>query len=78
MAQITLSDLISQETKRNLIAFYARLREQEPLIYIPDDLSGMGGAWMATTYDDAVTILKDPPFTKDKRKVLPPADAPVL
>ena len=74
MVKITLSDLISQETKRNLIPFYARLREQEPLIYIPDDLYGMGRSWMATTYDDAVTILKDPRFTKDKRKVLPPQD----
>ncbi len=70
MTQVTFSDFISQETKRNLIAFYARLRAQERLIYIPDFM-GMGPAWIATNYDDAMTILRDPRLTKDKLKVAP-------
>jgi cytochrome P450 len=71
MAQITLSDLISQETKRNPSAFFARLREQEPLSHFT--FNGME-AWITTTYDDAIAILRDPRFIKDIQKVSPPED----
>ena len=73
MAQITMSDLISQETKRNPSAFFGKLRAQEPLSYITN-FGGFGGAWIATTYDDAIAILKDPRFIRDMRKVSPPED----
>ncbi len=73
MTQIPASDLISQETKRHPHAFYGKLREQGPLTYITD-FYGMGNAWIATNYDDALTILRDPRFTKDRRKVAPPQD----
>jgi cytochrome P450 len=71
MGQITFTDLLSQETKRDPIAFYACLREQGPLIPLTS-LFGMGEAWIVTTYDDAIAILKDPRFTKDIQKVSPP------
>jgi cytochrome P450 len=74
MAQkITVSDLLTQETKRNPAAFYAHLREQEPLIHV-DDFLGIGKAWIVTNYDDALVLLKDPRFTKDRRKVVSTED----
>ena len=71
MVPITLRDLISQEAKRNPSAWYRKLREREPLSYI-SNFGDFGGAWIATTYDDAVTILKDPRFTRDRRKIASP------
>ena len=73
MEKIIAGDLLSQETMRNPHAFYANLREQGPLSYIPD-FYGMGSAWIATNYDDAIAILKDPRFIKDRRKILSPED----
>lgn len=71
--KITVSDLLTPETKRNPSAFYAHLRAQEPLTYV-DDFLGMGKAWIVTNYDDAIALLKDPRFTKDRRKVLSAGD----
>ncbi len=73
MGQITFTDLLSQETKRDPIAFSARLREQEPLIHLTGPF-GMGESWIVATYNDAIAILKDPRFTKDIQKVSPPED----
>ena len=70
--KITVSDLLTQDTKSNPSAFYAHLR-QDLLTYV-DDFLGMGSAWIVTNYDDAIALLKDPRFTKDKRKVLSPGD----
>jgi cytochrome P450 len=70
MKQLTLSDLLAQETKRHPAAFYARLREQGPLAYL-SDFRGMGGAWITTTYADALAIAKDPRFIKDREKIAP-------
>lgn len=78
MNQITLNDLLAQETRRNLTAFFARLREQGPLVYVADfsAMNGMtGGAWILTRYDDALALLKDPRFTKDIQKIHPEGDA---
>ncbi len=66
MTQITLSDLFSH--KHNPYPFYARLREQGPLSHFTWRGIEM---WLVTTYDDAVSILKDPRFTLDKQKVVP-------
>ena len=71
MQQITISDLAAQETKRDPIAFYAHLREQGPLTYLAN-FSELGGAWIATNYDDVITILKDPRFIRDRQKLLAP------
>jgi cytochrome P450 len=64
MTQITLNDLFSN--KHNPYPFYARLRAQEPLARF----NWMGGEmWLATTYEDVATILKDPRFILDKRNI---------
>src|SRR5581483_87785 len=68
MQQITFLDFLSQETKRDPVAFAARLQEQGPLIQLPA-LPGIGGAWLVTTYDDAIAVLKDPRFIKDVQKL---------
>lgn len=64
MTEITMNDFLSQETKRNPHAFYARLRSTEPLFYV----KGLN-AWLFTTYEDALFVLKDPRFTKDRQKI---------
>ncbi len=66
MTQMTMSDLLSQETKRHPSAFSARLRKQGSLVSFTDDVLSMGKAWIVTTYDDAITLLKDPRFIKGK------------
>jgi cytochrome P450 len=68
MTQITLSDVLAQETKRNPAAFFAQFRGQEPLVYITDFV-GTGDAWVATNYDDVLAILKDPRFLRSIPKV---------
>jgi cytochrome P450 len=73
MGQITFTDLLSQATKRDPITFFTRLREQGPLINLATPLSmGTGESWIATTYDDAIAILKDPRFIKDMQKFSAP------
>lgn len=71
MDPITLNDLLAQETKRDLIAFAARLREQGPI----RPLYGLGPerGWLVTQYEDVLAILKDPGFIKDPRKLATPS-----
>lgn len=71
MEQITLNDLISQETKRNPSSLYARIRAQGSLVYLT--VNGMG-FWVATNYDDVIAILKDPRFIRDRQKLTPPTE----
>ncbi len=71
MEQIKLTDLLSQETKRDPAVFFARLRTEGPLHPFPSFMGG-GPAWMVTTYDDAIAVLKDPRFIKDPQKFLSP------
>lgn len=73
MEQITFTDLLSQETKRDPVAFSAHLREQGPFIHLTNPF-GMGETWIVTTYDDAIALLKDPRFIKDTQKVSSPKD----
>ncbi|HTK11424.1 MAG TPA: cytochrome P450 [Ktedonobacteraceae bacterium] len=67
MAEITMNNLLAQETIRNPHAFYAQLRTETPLYYVEEM-----NAWVLTTYEDALWLLKDPRFTKDSRKITPP------
>lgn len=67
MAEITMNDFLSQETKRDPHTFYAQLRSTEPLFYV----EGLN-AWVLTTYEDALFVLKNPRFTKDSRKIVRP------
>src|ERR1022692_2582103 len=64
MTEITMNDLLSQETKSNPHTFYGQLRSTESLFYV----EGLN-AWVLTTYEDAMWLLKDPRFTKDMRKI---------
>ena len=68
MEQITFAELLAQETKRDPLAFAARLREQGPLIRLASPF-GMADGWITTGYDDAIAILKDPRFIKDVQKL---------
>ncbi len=72
MTQITLSDLLLQADKRNPATLYTQLRQQGPLCYVSD--FGGTGAWVVTTYEDAIVVLKDPRFIRDSHKVAPPED----
>ncbi|MDA2068438.1 cytochrome P450 family protein [Bacillus cereus] len=74
MKKLTFNDLNSPETMRNPIMFFKNLIEQQERFFHIDDFYGMGGAWVALYYDDVVTILKDPRFIKDLRKLTPPHD----
>src|SRR5579859_1426167 len=67
MAEIIINDLLSQATKRDPYTFYTHLRSTEPIVYV----EGMN-AWLLTTYEDALLLLKDPRFTKDNRKIAQP------
>lgn len=64
MTNIAMNDFLSQETRRNPHAFYEPLRSTEPLLYV----EGLN-AWVLTTYEDALWLLKDPRFIKDAQKV---------
>jgi cytochrome P450 PksS len=64
MTEVTMNDLISQETKRDPHTFFAHLRSTEPIFYVEEM-----NTWVLTTYEDALLLLKDPRFTKDNRKV---------
>ncbi|GHO56164.1 cytochrome P450 family protein [Ktedonobacter robiniae] len=64
MSRISLQEFQSQETKRDLHVFYAQLRSMEPLHYV-EDLN----FWLTTTYEGTLFVLKDPRFTKDRRKI---------
>ncbi|GHO52078.1 cytochrome P450 family protein [Ktedonobacter robiniae] len=68
MKQISFADLLGQETKRDPVAFAAHLREQGPLLPLMAPFGFGTGAWMTTTYEDAVAVLKDPRFVKDTLK----------
>ncbi|HLZ60185.1 MAG TPA: cytochrome P450 [Ktedonosporobacter sp.] len=66
MTQATLNDVFSHP--HNPYPFYAQLRAQGPL----SQVAWRGGnMWLVTSYDDAITILKDPRLTMDWHKVAP-------
>ncbi|HXR64856.1 MAG TPA: cytochrome P450 [Ktedonobacteraceae bacterium] len=65
MAEITMSDLFSQETLSNPHAFYGRLREHERLSHFT--LSGVGVWIIATSYAESLELLKDPRLVCDRR-----------
>jgi len=73
MGQISLNELLSQETKRYPSAFFGKLRPQDPLCYVT---GGEMGFWITTTYEDAITVLKDPRFINDKQRLSLPQDEP--
>ncbi len=59
-------DLTAPEFKRNPFAFYARLREIEPVCKV--DTPYLGKLWLVTRYEDVAACLKDAhAFVKDPR-----------
>jgi len=62
--------ITSPEFKADPYPFYARLRAEEPVcpVMLPDKRT----AWIVTRYDDAVAVLKDERFAKDRFKTLTP------
>lgn len=69
MAEINYSDLMAQDTLRDPLTFYARLREREPLSAFT---FGPVKIWVvSTTYDESVELLKDPRLIKDVSKLSP-------
>ena len=75
MAEISYSDLMAQETLRDPLTFYARLREHEPLSAFT---FGTIKIWViAATYDESAELLKDQRLIKDMRKFSPETTAQI-
>jgi cytochrome P450 len=63
MQKPAILDLNDPQFKANPYPIYERLRAETPVVRAR---LGTGySAWLATRYDDAVAVLKDPRFTKD-------------
>jgi cytochrome P450 len=59
--------LSSLELHRDPYGVFAGLRLNEPVAVL--DQFKPGPAWMVTRYDDVVTVLKDPRFSNERRKI---------
>lgn len=70
MTTIAMNDFLSQGARKDPHAFYAQLPKDEPIYYV----EGLN-AWLVTSYEDALFVLKDPRFTKDREKLASPEDA---
>jgi len=70
MTSIKNVDISSSAFKADPYPYFAQLREQAPVHRII--LGDKRPAWLVTRYDDAVTVLKDDRFVKDKRHVMTP------
>ena len=60
-------DTSSTQFRHNPYPTYATLRKNEPVPLIHQPV--MGDVFLATRYDDVVTVMKDPRFTNDARKM---------
>ena len=58
--------LTSNEFNKNPYSFYAQLRKGSPIVI---QEPGIGKALFVSRYDDVLTILKDPRFSNERRKV---------
>jgi cytochrome P450 len=65
---IAPDELWAPHTRNNPLPFYARARQQGPLVRMFDPYFKTP-VWMVTRYKEAVELLRDPRFTKDQRKV---------
>lgn len=61
-----LIDITNAEFKAFAYPFYAGLRAESPIYRAR---VGAMGAWLVTRYDDVLSVLKDPRFVKEQRKV---------
>ncbi|MET0406531.1 MAG: cytochrome P450 [Cystobacter sp.] len=67
------SELWSPAARHNPLPFYARVREQGPVVRMMDPYYQQP-VWIVTRYKEAVEMMRDPRFIKDINKL--PADAP--
>lgn len=64
MTHIPTVNIASRQHKANPYPFYALLRDEAPVHKVPLPFGPEG--WLVTRYDDAVSVLKDQRFGKDK------------
>jgi cytochrome P450 len=64
-------NIASPQFKADPFPFYARLRAEAPIYRTT--LPTREPAWLITRYDDALAVLKDERFVKDKANALTPA-----
>jgi cytochrome P450 len=62
-------NLTSKEFWQNPYDTYADLRQHEPVTGVDTALFSSGKGWFVSRYDDVVSILKDPRFSVERRKV---------
>ncbi len=68
---ITPVDVTNAKFKADPFPFYARLRAEAPVF--PVTLPTKQRAWLVTRYDDALTVLIDERFAKDRHNAMSPA-----
>jgi cytochrome P450 PksS len=68
--EIAAPDLASPAFKANPYPFYARLRDEAPVLRTA--LPGKRTAWLVTRYEDVARVLKDDTFAKDKLNAMAP------
>jgi cytochrome P450 PksS len=73
MTTVKEVELSSPASKANPYPFYARLRAEAPICRLA--LLDKQNGWLATRYDDVVSILKDERFTTERAKALTPEQA---
>jgi cytochrome P450 len=61
-------DVTAPGFKADPFPFYARLREEAPVLRV--DVPRMGPAWLVTRYDDVAAVLKDQRLLKNQRDAL--------
>lgn len=69
MLHYQLTDFSTPAFNQNPTPIWEQLRTTEPCYRMA--LPGGAHAWMITHYDDVLTILKDPRFIMDIRKIVP-------
>ena len=62
-------DLTTLDFQQNPYRFYKEMRQQSPLVNVDTKNSFYGKNWLVTRYADVMTVLKDPRFTVEQRKV---------
>lgn len=65
-------DLWGEQARIDPLPILARMRAEAPVVRLFDPHQG-AAEWVVTRYADVAALLKDPRFTKDKRKLSAPA-----
>lgn len=70
-------DLYSQDFKRDAYTTFAKMRQDDPILY-QSSLAGNEKIWFFSRYEDVEAILKDERFSRDWRAPLPADHIPQL